>query len=122
MATFNIAAPHLDYGASATGPGAVGGACGACRRRDKLATAAATANKAATPSATGSACVAKRKAIAAKVAPIVWPVSRAVASIPPAAPLRPSGADDSIVRLFGDWKKPKPSPHMPMRQAMPIEV
>jgi hypothetical protein len=38
-----------------------------------------------------------------------WPVRRAVASIPPAAPLRESGAADSIERLFGAWKKPNPS-------------
>ncbi len=72
----------------------------------------------AAPSATGSAFAAKRNEIAASVAPIVWPVSRAVASMPPAAPLRSIGAEDSMVRLFGDWKKPKPRPQTAIRQAI----
>ena len=30
--------------------------------------------------------------------------------MPPAAPLRSRGADSSMVRLLGVWKKPKPTP------------
>ncbi|MOA69016.1 hypothetical protein D3C78_1969440 [compost metagenome] len=33
-----------------------------------------------------------------------------VACKPPAAPLRERGAADSRARLFGVWKKPKPTP------------
>jgi hypothetical protein len=51
----------------------------------------------------------KANEIAARIAPIVCPVKRAVASIPPATPLRESGADDNIERLFGAWKKPNPA-------------
>ena len=43
-------------------------------------------------------------------APPVMPSSRAIASIPPAAPDRVRGAAASMVRLFGAWKKPKPKP------------
>ncbi len=49
-------------------------------------------------------------------APAVWPVRRAVASMPPAAPARSRGALESITRLLGDWKKPKPRPHKAIRQ------
>src|SRR5206468_6506650 len=51
-------------------------------------------------------------------APAVWPSSRAVASMPPAAPDRGLGAALTIVRLLGDWKKPKPRPHTAIRQAI----
>src|SRR6185437_448110 len=54
--------------------------------------------------------------------PLVCPVRRAVASIPPAAPLRKSGAEDSIERLFGAWKNPKPRPHRAIRHAISAEV
>ena len=47
---------------------------------------------------------------------MVWPVSRAVASMPPAAPARSRGAEVSIIRLLGDWKKPKPRPQSTIRQ------
>ena len=49
---------------------------------------------------------------------MVCPSSRAVASIPPAAPERSRGAELKIVRLLGDWNKPKPIPHSAIRQAM----
>src|ERR1700753_2655291 len=49
---------------------------------------------------------------------MVWPVRRAVANIPPAAPLRESGAEDNIERLLGAWKKPNPRPHSAIRQAI----
>ena len=52
------------------------------------------------------------------VAPTVMPSSRAMASMPPAAPERARGAAASIARLFGAWKKPKPRPQSAMRQAM----
>ena len=35
-----------------------------------------------------------------------------------ALPLRPGGALDMMARMLGDWKKPKPAPHTPMRQTM----
>ena len=47
--------------------------------------------------------------MAVSTAPMVWPVSRAVPSMPPAAPARSRGAAVSIMRLLGDWKRPKPS-------------
>ena len=51
-------------------------------------------------------------------APVVWPSKRAVASIPPAAPERCRGAELTIVRLLGDWNRPKPMPHTAIRQTM----
>jgi hypothetical protein len=65
-----------------------------------LAKAAVPASKAATLRAIVSEWPGIRKAIAAKVAPIVCPVRRAVASIPPAAPLRSSGAAESILEKY----------------------
>ena len=52
-------------------------------------------------------------------APRVCPSRRAALSMPPAAPLRARGAAAMMVRLFGAWKKPKPSPHSAMRQTRP---
>ena len=60
--------------------------------------------------------------MAASVAPIVWPVSLAVASMPPAAPLRSIGAEDNMVRLLGVWKKPKPKPQIAIRQPIASDV
>lgn len=51
-------------------------------------------------------------------APRVWPVRRAVPSMPLAAPLRCRGAEVTMVWLLGDWNKPNPMPHSAMRQAM----
>src|SRR4029079_4846688 len=48
------------------------------------------------------------------------PSNRAVASIPPAAPERALGAALTIVRLLGDWNRPKPSPHTAIRHAIAI--
>ena len=71
------------------------------------------------PRLTGSALAGARwKTSATRVAPSVMPRSRAMASIPPAAPERGRGAALSMARLFGDWKKPKPRPQSAMRQAM----
>ena len=39
--------------------------------------------------------------------------------MPPAAPLRSMGVDDSRVRLLGAWKKPKPRPQRAILQPMP---
>ncbi len=47
---------------------------------------------------------------AASAAPTVWPVNRAVPSMPPAAPLRTFGAEVIRVVLLGDWKNPNPAP------------
>ena len=55
----------------------------------------------------------RRNTSAAIDAPTVMPVSRAVASRPPAAPARSRGALPSIVRLLGAWKKPNPAPTAP---------
>ena len=52
---------------------------------------------------------ARWKATPTVTAPAVWPSSRAVASMPPAAPERGLGAALTIVRLLGDWNRPKPS-------------
>ena len=91
------------------------------RVRAALTMAAVPASTAETLRATVSECSAILNAIAAKVAPIVCPVRRAVASIPPAAPLRSSGAAESIERLFGAWKKPKPNPQSAIRQTRSID-
>ena len=45
---------------------------------------------------------ARWKATPTATAPAVWPSSRAVASMPPAAPDRGLGAELTIVRLLGD--------------------
>src|SRR6185312_477487 len=55
---------------------------------------------------------------AISAAPVVWPRSRAVPSMPLAPPLRSRGADPSIARLLGVWNRPKPKPHSAMRQAI----
>ena len=52
---------------------------------------------------------------ATNAAPIVWPVSRAVASMPLAEPLRCCGAEAIIMLLLGDWKSPNPMPHSTSR-------
>ncbi len=44
---------------------------------------------------------------------------RAVAMAPPVAPPLARGVDNTMVRLLGDWKKPKPAPHSAVRQTMP---
>jgi hypothetical protein len=75
------------------------------------------ANAAAIPIATVSEWPAIRNEMAARVAPMVCAVTCAVASMPPAAPLRASGVADSIERLFGAEKKQKPRPHRAMRHA-----
>ena len=54
---------------------------------------------------------------ASDTAPSVWPVRRAVPSMPLAAPLRCSGAEVTMVWLLGDWNSAKPAPHSAMRQA-----
>ncbi|MCY1200855.1 hypothetical protein D9M72_123050 [compost metagenome] len=50
------------------------------------------------------------KAMATSAVPKLWPNTRVVACRPPAAPLRERGAADSMARLFGVWKNPKPTP------------
>src|SRR5665213_2464442 len=77
---------------------------------------------AAIPRAAVSEWPASRNEMAARIAPMVCPVRRAVASMPPAAPLRASGAAESIERLFGAWKNPNPRPHMAMRHAISAAV
>jgi len=47
---------------------------------------------------------------ASVVVPSVVPSTRAVACIPPAPPARPLGAAESMVRLLGVMKVPKPAP------------
>ena len=55
---------------------------------------------------------------ASSTAPSVWPVRRAVPSMPLAAPERRGGAAVTMVWLLGDWNSPKPAPHSSMRQTM----
>ena len=55
---------------------------------------------------------------AASAAPIVWPVSRAVATMPLALPERPGGALPIRAFMFGAWKKPKPAPQITIRQTI----
>ena len=56
--------------------------------------------------------------VASTTAPSVCPVSRAELSMPPAAPLRASGAEVTMVWLLGDWYSAKPLPASSMRQTM----
>lgn len=60
----------------------------------------------------------KAKIILTIVEPRVWPVSRAVLCIPPAAPVRSTGVAITITILFGVWKKPKPTPQIAIRHEM----
>ena len=84
-----------------------------------LTTAATAEKQAATYSVmVGPFCGAMPKINATSAAPRVCPVRRAVPSIPLAPPLRSRGAADNMVRLFGDWKIPKPAPHSAMRHAI----
>ncbi len=50
---------------------------------------------------------------ATSAAPMVCPKSRAVPSMPEAPPLRSRGAAAIMVRLLGDWNRPKPAPPAP---------
>ena len=59
---------------------------------------------------------------ATNAAPIVWPVSRAVASMPLAEPLRCCGAEAIIMLLLGDWKSPNPMPHSTSRHIISKSV
>ncbi|KAG0738707.1 hypothetical protein G6F24_017544 [Rhizopus arrhizus] len=56
--------------------------------------------------------------MATNAVPKLWPKTRVVACKPPAAPLRERGAADSMARLFGVWKKPKPTPATNMPATM----
>src|SRR6185312_10621518 len=85
----------------------------------RLTRAARPASAAAVARAAVAARVPARwKNTAVVTAPAVWPKRRAVASAPPAAPLRCMGAAVTMARLLGDWKKPKPRPQTAIRQAM----
>ena len=55
---------------------------------------------------------------ASSAAPAAWPSSRAVLSIPLAAPLRGLGALLTMTRLFGYWNSPNQAPHSAIRQQM----
>ena len=59
---------------------------------------------------------------ATSAAPVVCPSRRAVASMPLAPPLRPAGADEMMMLLFGDWNNPKPNPHRASRQRIAPSV
>ena len=75
-------------------------------RREMMPTERAKAL--AGPLTTPAGCNAN--ATAASVAPMDWPVRRAVPIMPLAAPARELGELITMVWLFGDWKSPKPSP------------
>ena len=79
--------------------------------RRPLAQAPANARPADVQSAIAVACCGARpKATAITAAPSDWPISRPVDWSPEAPPLRSGGALPMMIRLLGDWKKPKPSP------------
>ena len=55
---------------------------------------------------------------AIRAAPVVWPMRRAVASMPLALPLLSGGAEAIRMLLLGDWKSPKPAPQSTSRHTM----
>ena len=92
---------------------------GASERREKLTTAPAAAQAAATARAVWVLCAgAMRNSSAMRAAPDVWPSTRAVASMPLALPLRAGGADAISTLLLGDWKRANPVPQSISRQTM----
>lgn len=89
------------------------------KSRNPLATLAAPAKPAPSISASvGPWRPAIPNDSATSAAPVACPISRAVAMIPLAPPLRSGGALDISAFRFGDWKKPKPAPHSIIRQPM----
>jgi hypothetical protein len=49
---------------------------------------------------------------------MAWPLSRAMATMPLAPPLRSRGAADISAFRLGDWNRPNPAPHTTMRSTM----
>ena len=62
--------------------------------------------------------VGKAKTKVTRVAPKVWPTSRAVLCIPPALPVRCIGVAITMTILLGVWNIPKPMPHRAIRHAI----
>lgn len=90
--------------------------------REKLAVAPARAKQPAKMSVKWVLLGEMWNSRATKAAPVVWPTSREVASMPLALPLRWAGAEPTMMLLLGDWKRPNPMPHSASLQMISVDV